>query len=96
MPSMKDIIVTPVSSHTLYGLKYVAGPESEVRVVLDDFETAPIICPDGRDFVELEAFDSITIRRHDKVLKTATLKRDNFFSDVRKKIVQRGSFYENS
>ena len=96
MPSMKDIIVTPVSSHTLYGLKYVAGPESVVRVVLDDFETAPIICPDGRDFVELEAFDSITIRRHDKVLKTATLKRDNFFSDVRKKIVQRGSFYENS
>ena len=96
MPSMKDIIVTPVSSHTLYGLKYVAGPESVVRVVLDDFETAPIICPDGRDFVALEAFDSITIRRHDKVLKTATLKRDNFFSDVRKKIVQRGSFYENS
>ena len=96
MPSMKDIIVTPVSSHTLYGLKYVAGPESVVRVVLDDFETAPIICPDGRDFVALEAFDSITIRRHDKVLKTATLKSDNFFSDVRKKIVQRGSFYENS
>lgn len=96
MPSMKDIIVTPVSSHTLYGLKYVAGPESEVRVVLDDFESAPIICPDGRDFVDLEPFDSITIRRHNKVLKTATLKRDNFFSDVRKKIVQRGSFYENS
>ncbi len=96
MPTMKDLIVTPISSHTLYGLKYVAGPESEVRVVLDDFETAPIICPDGRDFVDLEAFDSITIRRHDKVLKTATLKRDNFFSDVRKKIVQRGSFYENS
>ena len=31
----------------------------------------------------------------DKVLKTATLKSDNFFGDVRKKIVQRGSFYEN-
>ena len=96
MPTMKDIIVTPVSSHTLYGLKYVAGPDSEIRVVLDDFESAPIICPDGRDFVKLEAFDSITIRRHDKVLKTATLRQDGFFSDVRKKIVQRGSFYENS
>nr|MCR4688786.1 NAD(+) kinase [Saccharofermentans sp.] len=96
MPDMKDILVTPISSHTLYGLKYVAGPESIIRIGVDDFETAPIICPDGRDFIELSPFDSIIITRYSKPLKTATLKSDNFFSDVRKKIVQRGSFYENS
>jgi NAD+ kinase len=54
-----------------------------------------MICPDGRSFVTLEPFDYIIIKRYSKVLKTATLKSDNFFSDVRKKIVQRGSFYEN-
>ena len=57
--------------------------------------TAELICPDGRNFVDLEPYDSIVIKRFSKVLKTATLKSDNFFSDVRKKIVQRGSFYEN-
>ncbi len=96
MPDMKDMLVTPISSHTLYGLKYVAGPESVVKIVVDQFETAPIICPDGRDFIALEPMDSIIITRYSKVLRTATLKTDNFFSDVRKKIVRRGSFYENS
>ena len=95
MPEMKDIIVTPICSHTFNGLTYVTGPDSVVRVDLDNFESAPMICPDGREFVTLEPFDYIIIKRYSKVLKTATLKSDNFFSDVRKKIVQRGSFYEN-
>ncbi len=95
MPGMKDIIVTPICSHTLNGYTYVATPESEIRISLGEVETVPLICPDGRDFVELESFDHIVIRRYEKVLRTATVKKDNFFSDVRKKIVQRGYFYEN-
>ena len=57
MPEMKDIIVTPICSHTFNGLTYVAGPDSVVRVDLDDFESAPMISPDGRHFVTLEPFD---------------------------------------
>ena len=95
MPDMKDIIVTPICSHTLNGYTYVATPESEIRISLEEIETAPMICPDGRDFVNLESYDSIVVRRYDKVLKTVCLKKDGFFSNVRKKIVQRGYFYEN-
>ena len=95
MPNMKDIIVTPICSHTLNGYTYVATSESEIRISLEKIETAPLICPDGRDFVGLESYDSIVIRRYDKVLKTIVLKKDSFFSNVRKKIVQRGYFYEN-
>ena len=95
MPNMKDIIVTPICSHTLNGYTYVATSESEIRIGLEKIETAPLICPDGRDFVGLESYDSIVIRRYDKVLKTVVLKKDSFFSNVRKKIVQRGYFYEN-
>ena len=65
------------------------------RSDLEAIETAPLICPDGRDFVTLESYDSIVIRRYDKVLKTVCLKKDGFFSNVRKKIVQSGYFYEN-
>ena len=95
MPNMQDIIVTPICSHTLNGYTYVATSESEIKISLEAIETAPLICPDGRDFVELESYDSIVIRTYDKVLKTVCLKKDSFFSNVRKKIVQRGYFYEN-
>ena len=95
MPDMKDIIVTPICSHTLNGYTYVATPESEIKISLENIESAPLICPDGRDFVELESYDSIVIRRYEKVLKTVCLRKDGFFSNVRKKIVQRGYFYEN-
>lgn len=95
MPNMKDIIVTPICSHTLNGYTYVATSESEIKIDLEEIESAPLICPDGRDFVDLESFDSIVIRKYDKVLKTVCLKKDSFFSNVRKKIVQRGYFYEN-
>ena len=95
MPSMKDIIVTPICSHTFNGFTYVTGSDSVVRIDLDDFESAPMICPDGRSFVDLEPFDYIIIKRYSRVLKTVTIKNDNFFSNVRKKIVQRGSFYED-
>ena len=95
MPNMKDIIVTPICSHTLNGYTYVATSESEIKIGLEAIETAPLICPDGRDFVGLESYDYIIIRSYDKVLKTVCLKKDSFFSNVRKKIVQRGYFYEN-
>ena len=95
MPGMKDIIVTPICSHTLNGYPYVATPESEIKIGLEEIESAPLICPDGRDFVALESFDQIVIKRYDKVLKTVCLKKDSFFANVRKKIVQRGYFYEN-
>ena len=95
MPEMKDIIVTPICSHTLNGYTYVATPESEIKISLEKIETAPLLCPDGRDFVDLESYDSIVIRRYEKVLKTVCLRKDSFFSNVRKKIVQRGYFYEN-
>ena len=95
MPNMKDIIVTPICSHTLNGYTYVATSESEIKISLETIESAPLICPDGRDFVDLESYDSIIIKRYDKVLKTVCLKKDSFFSNVRKKIVQRGYFYEN-
>ena len=95
MPNMKDIIVTPICSHTLNGYTYVATPDSEIKISLESVESAPLICPDGREFVDLESNDYVVIRRYDKVLKTVCLKKDSFFSNVRKKIVQRGYFYEN-
>ena len=74
----------------------MAGPDSKIEVDVEAFETAPIICPDGRDFVTIEPEDHIVITRYEKTLKTILIGEDRFFNDVRRKLVMRGSFYENS
>lgn len=96
MPDQPNIIVTSVCSNTFQDISYVAGPDSKIEVDVEAFETAPIICPDGRDFVTIEPEDHIVITRYEKTLKTILIGEDRFFNDVRRKLVMRGSFYENS
>ena len=96
MPDMPDIIITSVCSNTFQDISYVVGPDSTIEVEVEAFETAPIICPDGRDFVAIEPEDRIVITRHNKTVNTIMIGGDSFFNDVRRKLVRRGSFYENS
>ena len=96
MPNMRDIIITSVCSHTLPNISYVASPESTVEIFVESFENAPIICPDGHDFINLESEDKIVITLYEKTVKTIFFGEDSFYSDVRRKIIQRGSFYEKS
>lgn len=95
MPDMKDMIITSVCAHTLHTYSLVVGPESTIEIIVEDVETQPIICPDGRAFVDIEPYDRIVIRLNDKPVKTISIGPDSFFSDVRRKINQRGTFYEN-
>lgn len=95
MPDMPDMIITPICSHSLHDISYVTGPNSVIEIKLDNFESVPIICPDGHDFVTLEPFDCIRITSFEKKLRTININEQSFFSDVRKKITQRGYFYEN-
>ncbi|MBO4637932.1 MAG: NAD(+)/NADH kinase [Clostridiales bacterium] len=96
MPTMNVMLVTPICSHTLQNTSYVIGPDSEVEIKLGDFESVPIICPDGREFNDLAQYDSLKIKRSEQVIKTVNLGVAGFFQNVRRKIVARGSFYENS
>ena len=94
MPYMNDIIVTPVCSNTFYGYSYIAGKDSVIEIGLGEFESSPIITPDGRRFAELAHKDTVRITGYDKPCKTVCFDKNSFFKDVRKKILQRGSFYE--
>ena len=94
LPNMTDIIVTPICSHTLQSESYCIGSDNKIEIIVNDFETAPLICPDGRDSVDLEPNDRIVIKAADKPCKTVMMGYSSFFQNVRKKITQRGSFYE--
>ena len=96
MPGMDNIIITPLCPHTLQSTSYVIGPESEVEIRLGNFETIPIVTHDGHDFPTLSPYDIIRIRKHPSKVKTVDLGYTGFFQNVRRKIVARGSFYENS
>ena len=95
MPDMRDIIITSVCSHTLHNISYVIGENNKVEVIIEDFETAPVICPDGRDFIKPEPEDRVVISLYEKTVNTINFGQNRFFSDIRHKIIQRGSFYEN-
>lgn len=95
MPDMDDILITPLCSHTLQNSSYVIGSKSVVEIHVGNFETVPIICPDGRDFVKLEPYDVLKIKKYPKDVKTVDLGLVGFFQNVKRKIVTRGSFYEN-
>jgi len=96
MPEMQAMLITPLCSHTLQTTSYVIGPDSTVEVELGSFETVPIISPDGHDFVNVEENDVLRIIRHEQNIRTVQLGYTGFFQNVRRKIIQRGSFYENS
>jgi len=95
MPDMNVILVTPLCSHTLQSMSYVLGPESKVEIHLGSFETVPIVCPDGREFPNIEQYDVLKISRYEHSCKMVSLGLAGFFQNVRRKILARGSFYEN-
>ena len=96
MPDMNAMLITPICSHTLQNTSYVIGPDSYIEISVGDFESTPIICPDGREFAALEPNDKLVIRTYKDSIKTINLGITGFFQNVRRKIVARGSFYENS
>lgn len=95
MPDMDVILVTPLCPHTLQNMSYVINSESVVEIRLGTFETIPIICPDGREFPNIEQDDVLRISKYDRHINMISLNLTGFFQNVKRKILARGSFYED-
>ena len=95
MPNLDVILITPLCPHSLQSMSYVISSESEVEIQLGSFETVPLVCPDGRVVPNIEQGDVLKIRRYDKTVKTINLGMTGFFQNIKRKIVARGSFYED-
>lgn len=95
MPDLDVILITPLCPHSLQSMSYVIHSNSEVEIQLGSFETVPLICPDGREFPNIEQGDVLKIRRYDKNVHTINLGMTGFFQNIKRKIVARGSFYED-
>ena len=95
MPNLDVILITPLCPHSLQSMSYVIHSNSVVEIQLGSFETVPLICPDGREFPNIEQGDVLKIRRYDKNVHTINLGMTGFFQNIKRKIVARGSFYED-
>ena len=95
MPDLDVILITPLCPHSLQSMSYVIHSNSVVEIQLGSFETVPLICPDGREFPNIEQGDVLKIRRYDKNVHTINLGMTGFFQNIKRKIVARGSFYED-
>lgn len=94
-PGMEDMIITPLCPHTLHRSSYVIDRNSVVEVRFGNFESTPIISPDGRRMRDLAPNDIIRISKYDSKIKTVNLGFKDFYQKVSEKIAVRGSFYEN-
>ena len=95
MPDMNAILVTPLCPHTLQNTSYVIGPDSVVEIHFGQFESVPIVCPDGHVIDNIDQGDILKIKRYEDPCRTISLNMTGFFQNVRRKIVARGSFYED-
>ena len=95
MPNLDVILITPLCPHSLQNMSYVIPSDSVVEIQLGSFETVPLVCPDGREFPNIEQGDVLIIRKYDKPVHTINLGLTGFFQNVKRKIVARGSFYED-
>lgn len=95
MPSMRNMIVTPLCSHTLNNSSYVTDYDSIIEIEMMGSETDAIFCADGRQAINIEPFDRVCISMCNRNVKTIVLGYSSFYNTIRKKIIARGSFYES-
>lgn len=95
MNDIKNMIVTPLCSHTLNNSSYVTDAKRVIEITLMGEETDAVFSADGRPAIPLKYMDKVIISMYNKPVKTIELGYSSFFSKVQKKIIARGSFYEN-
>lgn len=95
MPRMKNMIITPILSHTLQNACYILDSKSTIEIDLQDMESMPILSVDGKESWQLNRNDTVRIKACDRFCKFASLGFTGFFDNLRTKLIQRGAFYEN-
>jgi NAD+ kinase len=90
-PGAAVFAITPVCAHALSNRAVVINSSSVVRVKLLSKEMETIIAADGQIQANLEAGDTVTIRRSRRVARLLYPGDSSFFATVRQKLHWRGS-----
>lgn len=90
-PGAAVFAITPICAHALSNRAVVINSSSVVRVKLLSKEMETIIAADGQIQANLEAGDTVTIRRSRRVARLLYPGETSFFATVRQKLHWRGS-----
>lgn len=63
-PNMDAIILVPMHPHTLSSRPIVVGGQSEIKILIRDNKTAPMVSADGQNSVNLRIGDHLHIKKH--------------------------------
>ncbi len=86
LPTMDLFIVTPVCPHYLGSRPMIIPSEGEIEIVLSGQNTRIILSSDGQEDYQLEGGEKIVISKSPHKAKLLTLKEENFFNLVKKKL----------
>ncbi|MSU35741.1 MAG: ATP-NAD kinase [Pedosphaera sp.] len=84
-PEAEVMLLTPICPHTLSIRPLILGMDAMVQVRLLSARLIAILAADGQEQIELNAGDTVTVRRSLKKVRLLRLEGTTFFSTLRQK-----------
>jgi len=85
-PTVRVLLVSPISPHTLTNRPVVLRPEAVVRIVVGDGERDAILTIDGQETIRLGGRDVVIVRRGSRVVSLVRSPDRTYYDVLRSKL----------
>ncbi len=86
IPTMENIIITPICPHTLSARSIVLDKNTKVTLKVKQISPSPIIVFDGQEYIDIDEDVEVDITKCDFYAKVVKNPRKKFFDTVRIKL----------
>lgn len=95
-PTMQGMLLTPVCPHSVFGRTVVFSGETELSVsTASQYQGDAFLTLDGECATQMQAGETVTIRRSKLTAKLIKLKHRNFYEVAREKLGERSTCNES-
>jgi NAD+ kinase len=77
-PEVEALLLVPISAHALFNRPLVTSPTSTIRITVDPYTTAAVVCCDGRRVFDVGPGAVVTVRRGELPVRIARLRPSPF------------------
>jgi NAD+ kinase len=77
-PEVEALLLVPISAHALFSRPLVTSPSSTIRVTVDPYTAAAVVCCDGRRVFDVGPGAVVTVRRGELPVRIVRLRPSPF------------------
>ncbi|MEN2997762.1 MAG: NAD(+)/NADH kinase [Brevinematia bacterium] len=86
MPTMENILITPICPHTLSARSIVLDKDSTVTLKVDYLSPLPVVVFDGQEYIDVDGKTELNIKRSKFYAKVVRNPKRKFFETLRTKL----------